>query len=264
MAEDGKLGNYDETFDKILARSIELDRQKYPDISNLKHCVLHQGHRTYKVAKCWTIINRNTGEYHHDVLTLETYDQSKSQGWRRKPDKSISLMNEDVDQIQILFDFLANVSHVQGSANYTIIRHDSDRINQIIEAISATDERRELIDQILTWVADEPTATDGLIQLSIDNPVRSKSLVAALNYGRYKRALDEFKNLIDENRQESEYQRFLQENYWIFGSEYSELLPYRSISNGIAVDFPLRRTLDGYLEVIEIKRPLADALFVGV
>jgi len=60
------------------------------------------------------------------------------------------------------------------------------------------------------------------------------------------------------------YQDFLEINCWIFGSEYSELLLSRILTVGDQLDFPLRRTVDGYLEVIEIKRPVPDSpLFVG-
>ena len=53
---------------------------------------------------------------------------------------------------------------------------------------------------------------------------------------------------------EQEYQRFLEENYWILGSEYSQMLERELIWKG-KQDFNMRRTADDYLEVIEIKTP---------
>jgi hypothetical protein len=42
----------------------------------------------------------------------------------------------------------------------------------------------------------------------------------------------------------------------MFGSEYSERLDNRNLTRGSQQDFVLRRTTDGYIELIEIKTPL--------
>ena len=47
----------------------------------------------------------------------------------------------------------------------------------------------------------------------------------------------------------------------LFGSEYSELINKRSWTRDDRLDFMLRRTVDGYLEIIEIKTPIEDPLF---
>lgn len=49
----------------------------------------------------------------------------------------------------------------------------------------------------------------------------------------------------------------LERHPWIFGSEYSELLDRRVWVRDQQQDFALRRTVDGYLEIVEIKTPLA-------
>ena len=43
----------------------------------------------------------------------------------------------------------------------------------------------------------------------------------------------------------------------MFGSEYSKLLPNRKLTRNEEQDFIQRRTADGYLELIEIKKPLS-------
>ena len=258
------FGDYTQTLDAVIARSVELDQQGNPDIQNLKHCVLKNGPLAYKYAKYWTVVNRHTHELHHHGLTIETVYRTKTKGWELKDKNVISLDDENGDQIQRLFDFLATTSHVKGDGEYTIIRQDDERVSRIIDAISSTGQRQELLGQILDWVDSQPTATEGLIELSREEPERARSLIAALNYGRYSRALQEFRRLIDDNETERIYQQFLESNYWIFGSEYSELLPNRILTVGDQLDFPLRRTVDGYIEVIEIKRPTPDApLFIG-
>lgn len=48
----------------------------------------------------------------------------------------------------------------------------------------------------------------------------------------------------------------------MFGSEYSELLDRRNWTRDVRLDFMLRRTVDDFLEIIEIKTPFKDALFI--
>lgn len=258
-----QIAEFNTTLDQIIAKSIEIDQNRHPDLKNLKHCILRKGQRSHKIAKYWTIIDRNTGNIHHHVLTLETLDHTKKHGWRLKKENSITLTNEEGDDIQKLFDFIATSSHIEGNATYTIIRQDDDRISRILDAITATGQRQELINQILAWIDDEPSAITGLVEFSAAQPTRSKSLIAALNYGYYSKTLDEFRQLIEANTQERKYQKFLEANFWIFGSEFCELVKIRDMMANKQLDFPLRRTVDEYLEIIEIKRPIPDHLFVG-
>jgi hypothetical protein len=149
------LGNYDLPLDVIIARSIELDKERNPDIENLKHCVLRDGPRAFKYVKYWTIVNRHTNNIHHHVLTIETIHRIKRSGWQLKEKNTITLDDENTDEIQKLFDFLATISHVKGDGEYTIIRQDDERVSRILDAIFHTDQQQELLDQILAWVDTE-------------------------------------------------------------------------------------------------------------
>lgn len=263
MSDYEKIGDYSLNLKQVITKSKELDIVKNPDLQGIQECVLKDGPQAYKVATYWTIRNRHSGQPHHQSLKLETFKRTKARGWERKPENSISLDNENDDEVQKLFDFLATLTHIKSEGDYAVIRDDDNRISKVIDAIATTEQRRELIDQILSWINAEPMATDDLIEFSAESPERSKALLAALNYGHYSRVLTEFKQLISENQQERVYQGFLEKNLWIFGSEYSELISGREIIANTQLDFPLRRTVDDYLEVIEIKRPFSDPLFVN-
>ncbi len=67
--------------------------------------------------------------------------------------------------------------------------------------------------------------------------------------------------MVEQNLEEPKYQKFLMENHWMFGGEYNELLINRNIIKNGQLDFPALRTADGYLEIIEIKRPFKKKLF---
>ena len=155
-------------------------------------------------------------------------------------------------------DFLISVSHVSEDGEYLVIDSSNldERLEDILGAVSDSIQNLDLISQILDWATKDEIANRGLMTLAANDPVRSKSLVAALNYGRYSKVLDNLKQMVEADLLEREYQTFLEEHYWIFGSEYSELLDKRNLVLGDQLDFPLRRTVDGYLDVIEIKTAL--------
>ena len=76
-----------------------------------------------------------------------------------------------------------------------------------------------------------------------------------LNLERLSQALNKFRDMIDRNPREQEFQEFLQENYWMFGGEYSTLIPKRRLPYNRELDFAFARSVDTYLEIVEIKRP---------
>src|SRR5699024_4812481 len=66
---------------------------------------------------------------------------------------------------------------------------------------------------------------------------------------------------IEKNTQEHAFQSLLNENPWMFGGEYSTREDRRNWTRDQSVDFMMRRTVDNYVELIEIKRPITSNLF---
>lgn len=244
---------------RVIARTFSADEQ--PDLQHSRIAVLKQGRYVSKVAKVWGIRDRHTLEFLHNSLVLETLRVTKRGGWVLETHHSITL--EGDDEIRSLFDLLGALPEFEGEGEFMVINAQNidQGAGQLINAISNSEETAELMERILSWAQSDKDATDGLIQLSSDDPMRSQSLIAALNYGRYRRTIEEFKDLVDQNYVENRYQEFLERNYWMFGSEYAELIRNRNIIKGQQFDFPLRRTVDGYLEIIDIKRPFREPLF---
>ena len=69
-------------------------------------------------------------------------------------------------------------------------------------------------------------------------------------------AVEKLESLIKSDAKESDFQVLLTENTWMFGSSYCQLLDRRDWVLGEQQDFMVKRTIDGYLELIEIKTPL--------
>jgi hypothetical protein len=259
------LGDYNDSLEtaiekatRVLARNFAEDDQ--PDLDSLRTVVLKQGKLVSKVAKYWGIRSRRTGEHKCNRLNLVSLRRTKERGWEFEIRRSITIDDRDKDDsIGRLFDLLASLPQIDEEGEHIVINiEDVDivRFREILNAVSVSDRKLDLISQILAWTEEDPRAVSGLVQLASDRPKQTKSLIAALNFARLSRALDDLKSLVKEDHLESVYQGFLQEHHWMFGSEYSQLVTNRQIVRGLELDFPLRRTVDGYLDIIEIKTPL--------
>jgi len=90
-----------------------------------------------------------------------------------------------------------------------------------------------------------------------------ESIEVAAKYVKHKRIYQELKKLIENSiSEEKDYQNILSKNPWVFGSEYSELLERRVWTRDDKLDYMLRRTVDNYLEIVEIKTPIKESLFI--
>lgn len=76
----------------------------------------------------------------------------------------------------------------------------------------------------------------------------------------FKKILFEFKQLIRAKKTEPSYQKFLKNNFWIFGLEYISVKPQKMAGATNKPDFSLER-YDKFRDIVEIKRP-HDEVFV--
>ncbi|PPD11483.1 Shedu anti-phage system protein SduA domain-containing protein [Methylophilus sp.] len=94
----------------------------------------------------------------------------------------------------------------------------------------------------------------GLIQFILDNDVIPEELMSGLNQARRVRAVLELQDMLNKNLKESPWQKWFQENSWVLGSQFVRVLEERQIDTQHISDF-LMETYDGFLDVVEIKRP---------
>lgn len=78
----------------------------------------------------------------------------------------------------------------------------------------------------------------------------------------FKKKLTEFKELIVAKKTENFYQKFLKENFWIFGLEYISVKSQKAGGASNRPDFSMER-YDKFRDIAEIKRP-QDDVFVQV
>ena len=259
------------TKEAITIRARELDARKHPDLQRVRSLVLREGPRS-KVELLYTVIqNRHTGEYHHDAVSIKSFEKTKGE-WKQEPKKSITLESDATDELQTLVDFVyANRkgSLPQKNADFLVVDAPSDIGN--LEALRnllndlQNEQKVDVLLQIIDSAAINTAMFDTLLKRANSNPKLFAEAAAALNLANYTNALQKLKSLVESKQRVTEqaFQSLLKENPWMFGSEYSELLENRRLTRDEQQDFILRRTTDNYIELVEIKTPLPGSnLFV--
>ncbi len=108
---------------------------------------------------------------------------------------------------------------------------------------------------------------EGLVDFLLTNDLVPEDLLHALEYRRKADAVRQLEDMLERDLVESNWQRFFEKHDWILGSEFVQMLE-REIDVDHIADF-LVQAYDGFLDLIEIKRPggamrfWADALDHG-
>ncbi len=240
-----------------------------PNVGKIHQVVLKDGPRTFRIATLLEIIDTKTGGLHHYSLKIDSIDRLKA-GWFSKPEKSVRLEGDSPDEIEHLYRFLnaliegklsnrTGELHIIGSDEY-------EKLEKLLNALQslASSDKIELVKAILPQIESASSYVEDFISAFKDSdPETIRHIAIASRFVEYKKAYERLAELInDGNSSEPALQDHLGNNSWIFGSEYSELLNRRTWTRDDNLDFMLRRTVDNFLEIIEIKTPFKESLML--
>jgi hypothetical protein len=93
-----------------------------------------------------------------------------------------------------------------------------------------------------------------LVQFILAHDVIPEDLAAGLQQARRNRAIKQFETMLEQDEKEPAWQGWFQKNSWVLGSEFVRILDERNIDVQNISDF-LMEAYDGFLDVVEIKRP---------
>lgn len=239
-----------------------------PNIGNVTQAVLKEGPRAFKIATLLEVINPNTKEFHHYSLRIDHIDKTK-EAWFARPKKSVLLDGKKPDEIEKLYLFLHAVHEKQLSDKsgdlHLISSIDYTKLTNLLEAIPniADTDKLQLVKTLLSQLdGKNSNLSDFVGAFETSNGETLKHIAAASRMVEYTHALNELKGLVDDpSTEEKRFQKHLEVNPWMFGSEYSELLSRKTWTRDDRLDYMLRKTADGYLEIAEIKTAFEDDLF---
>ncbi len=200
-------------------------------------------------AVFWKIPHRTAGD--QISLKLGRYRRTET-GEEVDVGAPKSELTLDDEEFRALSDFLAEHHEPlrSGARKYLVLGDGlSEEQAEQARTLFAHPDREQLVDVLLS------------------NDLLPEDLLHALDYRRRANAVCELEEMLERDLVESNWQRFFEEHDWILGSEFVQMLE-REIDVDHIADF-LVQAYDGFLDLIEIKRPggtmrfWADALDHG-
>ncbi len=98
------------------------------------------------------------------------------------------------------------------------------------------------------------------IQFLMENEVIPEELEIGLVHARRAKAIDKFNEMLRSNLIENTWQSWFEKNSWVLGSDFVKVLDERAIDTEHIADF-LLESYDGFLDIVEIKRPEGNLQF---
>ena len=134
-----------------------------------------------------------------------------------------------------------------GNPRIWIIR---TRDGALTEFIEADEDAAKLFQKVQDLgISDEEVASKLL-----ESGILTQNLSVAITAAERNNAVQAFEASLEEEESETFWQSWFTQNKWVLGSEYLNILPERDIDTHDIADY-LMRSVDGFLDVVEIKRP---------
>jgi hypothetical protein len=169
------------------------------------------------------------------IFNIETPEYSK-------PKSELTL---DSEEFQTLLTFLEEnyEPFKKGIRKYIQIDEKFDQNNiQHLKAIFSDPDKQKVLDFIA------------------NNNILPEDLVFSLQYQVRVKGVQEFDDMLSNDLLEYDWQNWFKKNDWVLGSEFVRILDERSIDINNIADY-LMQAYDGFLDVIEIKRPEGNLKF---
>lgn len=91
-------------------------------------------------------------------------------------------------------------------------------------------------------------------KMILDSGILNNDISLLIENTKRVKAIKDFKDNLQANYLEPHWQKFFEENKWIFGSKYYQILDERTIDVHNISDF-LVESYDGFIDIVEIKKP---------
>lgn len=206
--------------------------------------ILKEKSKTITRVFFWKIPHKNSpqediclkiGRYNKNGTFNETIETSN-------PRSELTLEN---DEFQKLLEFLSEnyEPFKKGVKEYIPIdeKFDHEKVEHLKAIFAGPDIRK-----VLDFISENNLLPEDLI-LGLQNQVRVN-------------AVREFENMLDLNLVEQKWQGWFKRNSWVLGSEFVRILDEREIDTENITDY-LMQAYDGFLDIIEIKRPQGSLNF---
>lgn len=99
-----------------------------------------------------------------------------------------------------------------------------------------------------------------LLTFITENNLIPEELILGLQYANRVKAIEEFEEQLKLDLDERIWQKWFKNNHWVLGTDFVRFVDERTIDPNNIADF-LTEACDGFLDIIELKKPNSDAQF---
>lgn len=195
-------------------------------------CTLKTKQRVYSQAMLMRIP-------HHDPenidisLKIGRYNLQFGRITESNPKSELTLDNEELNTL---------IAYL--SQNYVPIELGAGKY------ISVEAESAELIEKFKSLIETQQETA----QLLIDNDILTENVFVAATAIKKQKALSEFEEKLTETLPESFWQGWFEQNKWILGSDFAQIIDERHIDTENIADY-IMKAFDGFVDLVEIKKP---------
>lgn len=214
----------------------EVNKAKNGKIEYVDSITLKSGPRAYSEAIFGKVIH-NTPGVQDFTLKIGRYKKNSKIPEVSEPKSELTLDNEEFCK---LIEYLeANYGPLKlGEGKYLEIQQSSALpILKQIQKLNIPDERQALD--------------------LIESGLLTDNIQTAVNTIKRKKAIKDFEENLSQNRSESFWQEWFSKNKWVLGSEYLQIIDERHINVDNIADY-LMEAFDGFVDIVEIKKPNVD------
>lgn len=128
----------------------------------------------------------------------------------------------------------------------------------LIEAVRNIDDFDQTV-AILRQIFEDNEKAD-LMKYLLDNELLPEDIEMTINQKSRIDAVKSYINMLNNNCSEFDWQKWFSENSWLLGTEFVRIIDERRIDVENITDY-LVEAYDGFLDVVEIKKPSSDLKF---
>jgi hypothetical protein len=182
---------------------------------------------------------------HDDEICLKIGRYKKEKGQYGQVIENLETINPKSELTLTGKEFSSLISYLQD--NYTPLIEGVKKFISIDDSFSG-----ENINYLKT-VFCQPEKQK-VIKLIFEKNILPDEILLGIEFANRLKAIDEFKSMLEKDLREIEWQKWFQKNNWVLGSDFVKIIGERSIDTKNIADF-LMQAYDGFLDIIEIKRP---------
>lgn len=208
--------------------------------------VIHES-REQKIILDFKYVPDTDGSLHHITLDIIKLLKKPSQLWEDAAvNKIILTTDEPQESLTKLMNAIKAQKELYRKASSAVIILDPDEAN-LFQQIGVSN--LEFVSKVLESFESEE-AKELLLNIREDE---LNHFFASVKHIKNKQALLQLEKLIDGTVNENEFQKWIEDNTWVFGTEYIKKFDTRKIGIHSQADF-IVESLDGFTDLIELKK----------